>query len=127
MASAVLSTLSNPKKTNFWCMQANMDSLEEAELDPLQFRPNPEALVPKTTGNEAAGAEAGGLYKPPMLNPVAMEADPDKDPDRRKRRAAEEKTRRSARSQMVTDLAREFADAPDEVNHPQDHPFAVTI
>lgn len=84
-------------------------------MDPLQFRPNPQALVPRVPANEARESNAGGVYRPPMLNPVAMEEDPDKDPNRRKRRAAEEKVRRSARSQMISDLAREVADAPDEV------------
>ena len=48
-------------------------------MDPLQYRPNPQALVSKldTSGGQA-GQGADGLYKPPRLNPVAMEEDPDK-------------------------------------------------
>ena len=84
-------------------------------MDPLQFRANPQALVPKVTAGEAEEGNAGGAYRPPMLNPVAMEDDPDKDTNKRKRRAAEERARRSARSQMISDLAREVVDAPDEV------------
>lgn len=49
----------------------------EAGADPLQFRPKPEALQ---LGDAEAGAEAGvdGIYRPPRLNPVAMDDDPDK-------------------------------------------------
>ena len=103
------------RELNHLLMQGNMESLQEADLDPLSFRPNPEALVSKI--NDANGAQDGsaGVYRPPMLNPVAMEEDPDKDPNRRKRRAAEDKVRKSSRSQLISDLAREFADAPDEV------------
>ena len=96
-------------------MQGNMESLQEADLDPLSFRPNPEALVSKINDGNGAQDGSAGVYRPPMLNPVAMEEDPDKDPNRRKRRAAEDKVRKSSRSQLISDLAREFADAPDEV------------
>lgn len=49
----------------------------EAGEDPLQFRPKPEALQ---LGDAEGDAEAGGdgIYRPPRLNPVAMDDDPDK-------------------------------------------------
>lgn len=103
-------------ETTLFDMQASTENLEEAEMDPLNFRPNPEALVPKITANEGTNGDLGGIYKPPMLNPVSMEDDPDKDYNKKKRRAAEEKARRSGRSQIVSDFAREIQGAPDEVS-----------
>lgn len=90
---------------------------EEEEMDPLQFRPNPEALVSKldAEGRQGGAGEGGLLYKPPRLNPVAMEDDPDKDYGKRERRAAVNTARKSGRNQLVRDLAREVAEAPDEL------------
>ena len=42
--------------------------------DPLRYGPRPEDLVPRDGGARAGnGAAAGGIYRPPKLNPVAME------------------------------------------------------
>ncbi len=46
--------------------------------DPLRYGPRPEDLVPRAGGGGGGGAggEGGagdGLYRPPKLNPVAME------------------------------------------------------
>jgi hypothetical protein len=41
--------------------------------DPLQYGPRPEELVPRSGAvADGAGGE-GGVYKPPKLNPAAME------------------------------------------------------
>jgi hypothetical protein len=89
---------------------------EDEEIDPLQYRPNPEALVSKLDSRQQASEGDGSLvYKPPKLNPVSMEEDPDKDYHKRERRAATNLARKSGRNQLVRDLAREVADAPDEV------------
>jgi len=91
---------------------------EDVEIDPLQYRPNPEALVSRLdTRQGASERERDGslLYKAPKLNPVSMEEDPDKDYHKRERRAATNMARKSGRNQLVRDLAREVADAPDEV------------
>jgi hypothetical protein len=88
----------------------------EEEIDPLQYRPNPEALVSRLDGGQQASQDGGGLlYRAPKLNPVAMEEDPDKDQHKRERRAATNLARKSGRNQLVRDLAREVAEAPDEV------------
>eukprot|EP00884_Botryococcus_braunii_P018128 jgi/Botrbrau1/499/Bobra.110_2s0129.1 len=44
--------------------------------DPLQFRPKPEALQ-VGEGGAADGAAGDGIYRPPRLNPVSMDDDPD--------------------------------------------------
>ena len=92
---------------------------DEADIDPLQFRPNPSALVSRV--NVASGAGEGGnvVYRPPRLNPIAMEEDPDKDTHKRKRRAAENQARKSGRNELLRDLAREVDDAPEEVSNQQ--------
>ena len=43
--------------------------------DPSQLGPRPENLMPRTGGVAGAAAEGGadGLYRPPKLNPVAMQ------------------------------------------------------
>ena len=78
--------------------------------DELAFRPNPAALVPKAplVGDKraaaAAGAvaggdvQAGGVYKPPKLNPVAM--DEDMELSKQERRRLKEATRK-ARARWV--------------------------
>ena len=97
------------------CGQAAATATEEADIDPLQFRPNPSALVSRIEAPKA-GADAGpGVYKPPRLNPMAMEDDPDRDHNKRKRRQAENQARKSSRNELLRDLAREVDDAPEEV------------
>lgn len=88
---------------------------DEAELDPLQFRPNPSALVSRLEAPKAGGEAVAGVYRPPKLNPVAMEDDPDRDNNKRKRRAAANQARKSSRNELMRDLAREVEDAPEEV------------
>ena len=97
-------------------VQANGKDQELAD-DPLRFRPNPDALVPKLGTEDGSGAReaGGGVYRPPRLNPVAMEEDPDKDYGKKERRCSENQARRSGRSQMVRELAQEVAGAPEEV------------
>ena len=97
-------------------IQANGAAEAEADIDPLQYRPNPDALVSKVAAAKDSDQTAqDGLYRPPRLNPVAMEDDPDKEYHRREKRAAADKARRLAQSDLVKDLTRELADAPEEV------------
>ena len=46
-----------------------------AEEDPTQLGPRPENLMPRTGGVAAAAADgaADGIYRPPKLNPAAMQ------------------------------------------------------
>ena len=61
------------------------------------------------------GDGATAVYRPPRLNPVAMEEDPDRDYDKKKRRAIENQARKSGRNELLRDLAREVEEAPEEV------------
>ncbi len=96
-------------------MQAAAHATEEAEIDPLQFRPNPSALVSRLEAPKDGEAGATAVYRPPRLNPVAMEEDPDRDYNKKRRRAAENQARKSGRSELLRDLAREVEEAPEEV------------
>ncbi|KAK9829724.1 hypothetical protein WJX72_007528 [[Myrmecia] bisecta] len=89
-----------------------VQALQNEGDDPLRYGPKPDALVPKTGG--AAAADAGGVYRPPKLNPVAME-DPDRDSGAKERRRAKEASRRAARSSLVQELAQELEGAPEEL------------
>ncbi|KAI8470007.1 MAG: Sas10/Utp3/C1D family-domain-containing protein [Monoraphidium minutum] len=93
--------------------------------DDLAYRPNPSALVTKAplaggftpadggdAGLEGAGG-GGGVYRPPRLNPVAMEEDLEQ--SRAERRRVVEMRRRAKRSSLVKELARELEGAPEEV------------
>lgn len=96
-------------------LQAAAAADDDTELDPLQFRPNPSALVSRLEAPKANGDAGNAVYRPPKLNPVAMEDDPDRDYNKRKRRAAENQARKSSRNELLRDLAREVEDAPEEV------------
>lgn len=47
------------------------DDGDGAADDPLRYGPRPEELVPRA--GSAAGAAADGVYRPPKLNPAAMQ------------------------------------------------------
>ncbi|KAK9904141.1 hypothetical protein WJX75_005357 [Coccomyxa subellipsoidea] len=84
-----------------------------AEDDPLRYGPRPEELVPRVG---AAGASAGdGVYRPPKLNPAAMQDDPDKNYGRKEQRRTEELSRRAARSEYFQELVQEVEGAPEEL------------
>ena len=46
--------------------------------DPLMYGPKPDQLVPKAGAPVGGDGPASGVYRPPKLNPVAMQDDPDK-------------------------------------------------
>ncbi|GBF94628.1 hypothetical protein Rsub_07364 [Raphidocelis subcapitata] len=90
--------------------------------DALRYRPNPSALVTKAPLGGAGGGGfeldgdgggAPGVYRPPRLNPVAMEED--REASRQERRQQVEARRRAKRSSLVKELAQELAGAPEEV------------
>ena len=47
------------------------DDNDGAADDPLRYGPRPEELVPRA--GSTAGAAADGVYRPPKLNPAAMQ------------------------------------------------------
>lgn len=99
-------------------MQAAANATDEADIDPLQFRPNPSALVSRLEAPREGGENATAVYRPPKLNPVAMEEDPDRDYNKKRRRAVENQARKSGRNELLRDLAREVEEAPEEVHIP---------
>ncbi len=62
-----------PNVVYIFLWQSTKDAGEDegAEDDPLRYGPRPEDLVPRVG---AAGVAAGdGVYRPPKLNPAAMQ------------------------------------------------------
>ena len=92
-----------------------------AASDPLRFGPKPDQLIPKLA--QDTQATEGGVYRPPKLNPVSMDNDPDKDYGKKERRRQEHAARRAGRSDFVQALASELEGAPEEVS-PAVHGFA---
>lgn len=90
-----------------------------AAADPLRFGPNPDQLIPKLPQDSEAAE--GGVYRPPRLNPVSMDDDPDKDYGKKERRRQQHAARKAGRSEFVQALASELEGAPEEVN-PGPHP-----
>ena len=84
--------------------------------DPLRFGPKPDQLIPKLP--QASEAAEGGVYRPPRLNPVSMDDDPDKDYGKKERRRQQHAARKAGRSEFVQALASELEGAPEEVNFP---------
>lgn len=60
-------------------------------------------------------AAEGQVYRPPKLNPVSMETDPDKDYGKKERRKQQHAARKAGRSEFVQALAAELEGAPEEV------------
>jgi len=100
---------------------------EAGAADETAYGPRPDRLVPRggaasTRGGDAAapgrtGVLAGkgdGVYRPPKLNPVAMEEEGGKAARDEKRRLAEA-ARRASRSDEMAALAAEIAGAPEEL------------
>lgn len=82
--------------------------------DPLHFGPKPDQLIPKLAQDTEAAE--GGVYRPPKLNPVSMDNDPDKDYGKKERRRAQHAARKAGRSEFVQALASELEGAPEEVS-----------
>ena len=87
-----------------------------ASADPLRFGPKPDQLIPKLPQDSEAAE--GGVYRPPRLNPVSMDDDPDKDYGKKERRRQQHAARKAGRSEFVQALASELEGAPEEVNCP---------
>lgn len=85
-----------------------------ALADPLRFGPKPDQLIPKLLPQDSEAAE-GGVYRPPRLNPVSMDDDPDKDYGKKERRRQQHAARKAGRSEFVQALASELEGAPEEV------------
>ena len=88
---------------------------EEGQVHPGMYRPNPEAMLQAAEAG-AAYEDPDAPYRPPKRLAASMEEDPDKATkyDKQKR-ATHDRARKSLRSAMVQDLAREIHDMPEEV------------
>lgn len=84
-----------------------------AATDPLRFGPKPDQLIPKLPQDSEAAE--GGVYRPPRLNPVSMDDDPDKDYGKKERRRQQHAARKAGRSEFVQALASELEGAPEEL------------
>ena len=87
---------------------------DTAAADPLRFGPKPDQLIPKLPQDTEAAE--GGVYRPPRLNPVSMDDDPDKDHGKKERRRQQHAARKAGRSEFVQALASELEGAPEEVS-----------
>ena len=92
--------------------------------DPRAFAPNPDALMPAHgaavhsgdgEGPSGTGAAANGVYRPPRINPTAMDDDPDRPADAKKERRAAHLRHKAMRSEMVRELMAEVEEAPEEL------------
>ena len=81
--------------------------------DPLHYGPKPDQLVPKLAQDSEAAE--GQVYRPPKLNPVSMDDDPDKDYGKKERRRQQHAARKAGRSEFMQALASELDGAPEEV------------
>jgi U3 small nucleolar RNA-associated protein 3 len=91
--------------------------------DALKFGPRPGALViegDRGATTAAAAEENGGrnggdgMYRPPRLNPISMDLE-EGGPSAADRRRLLRERRQAQRSDLVRELARELAGAPDEL------------
>lgn len=96
-----------------------------AAADPLRFGPKPDQLIPKLP--QDSEAPEGGVYRPPRLNPVSMDDDPDKDYGKKERRRQQHAARKAGRSEFVQALASELEGAPEEVNPKPQLPPAPSL
>ncbi|KAJ7534374.1 hypothetical protein O6H91_13G091500 [Diphasiastrum complanatum] len=78
----------------------------------LNYRPNPDMLVSKL-GESAE--ESGGIYRPPMIAPTAMQGDENSKDRKSRARAEKEQQRRASRSAFVKELANDLEGRPEEV------------
>lgn len=80
--------------------------------DALMYRPNPNLLVSKL---DQMAEDDGGVYRPPMIAPTAMEGEERSRDRRSKVRAEKEIQRRASRSAFIKELANEVEGRPEEV------------
>ncbi len=102
--------------------------------DPLSYAPNPDAMLTTHGGGGGTGrtgvdhsvdqyadaqtttnTNTTNIYRPPKLNPTAMEDDPDHTPDARRTRHTKHMRQKALRSEMVRELLQEVEEAPEEV------------
>lgn len=101
------------------CMQASDKAeagpaADDTSADPIRFGPKPDNLIPKLPQDTEAAE--GQVYRPPKLNPVSMENDPDKDYGKKERRKQQHAARKAGRSEFVQALAAELEGAPEEAS-----------
>lgn len=87
---------------------------EEGEKAELQHGPRPDALQISKEDERATAlrkSEDGEVYRPPRLNPAAMESDVQ---ERKERRRLLHEARRAGQSSYLNELALELAGAPEE-------------
>eukprot|EP00891_Asterochloris_glomerata_P005440 jgi/Astpho2/5440/Aster-07389 len=99
----------------------------DAAADPLMYGPKPDQLISKAGAALGGDTPASGVYRPPKLNPVAMQDDPDKDYGKKQRRRQEHKARTAGRSELLRELAHEIQDAPQEVRTGSDPAGSATL
>ena len=86
--------------------------------DPLNFRPNPEALVSKVEedAEEHGGGDGGaGVYRPPKMLPTAMEDFEEGGKSAKEKRKEKEARRRANRSALIK--VRQKSLRCDEIHH----------
>lgn len=90
---------------------ASSTGLAVSVNDPLNYKPNPNNLVPKI--KESDGRSTGsnpGKYVPPKVRAMPFEDDTEKEEKKR-----EKKRRKALQSSLVEDLADELSEAPREI------------
>ncbi|XP_003382464.1 PREDICTED: neuroguidin-like [Amphimedon queenslandica] len=90
---------------------ASSTGLAVSVNDPLNYKPNPNNLVPKI--KESDGRSIGsnpGKYVPPKVRAMPFEDDTQKEEKKR-----EKKRRKALQSSLVEDLADELSEAPREI------------
>lgn len=85
---------------------------EVGKEDALAYKPNPDMLVSKL---DQMAEDGGGVYRPPMIAPAAMEENGTGRDRRSKARAEKDMARRAARSSFIKELANEVEGRPEEV------------
>ncbi|KAL3687632.1 hypothetical protein R1sor_013941 [Riccia sorocarpa] len=80
--------------------------------DALKFKPNPDLLVSKLDEDMQDG---GGVYRPPMIAPAAMEGEELSKDQKAKARAEKEYRRKAKRSGFLKELADELDGKPEEL------------
>ncbi|BBN09238.1 U3 small nucleolar ribonucleoprotein protein LCP5 [Marchantia polymorpha subsp. ruderalis] len=90
---------------------AAADAGEQTE-DALKFKPNPNLLVSKMDEDMQEG---GGVYRPPMIAPAAMEGEEPSKDKKAKARADKESRRKASRSAFIKELADELDGKPEEM------------
>ena len=74
---------------------------DDTGADPLNFRPNPDALVSKVEEDAEEGEGAGGVYRPPKMLPTAMEDFEEGGKSAKEKRKEKEARRRASRSALI--------------------------